>query len=42
MVEDATDALCWEIVKTIADERGVEASSIEQRVGDVVNVDALG
>ncbi len=41
MVENTTDDLCWEIVTTIANERGVEACAIEERVGDVVDVDAL-
>ncbi len=41
MVEDTTDNLCWKIVTAIANERGVEATAIEERVGDVVDVDAL-
>ena len=41
MVEDTHDDLCWKIVSAIAEERGVEVNTIEEPVGDVVDIEAL-
>lgn len=41
MAESITDNLCWKIVTEIAEKRNVEPHTIEERVGDVVDIEAL-
>ncbi|WP_144920722.1 HalOD1 output domain-containing protein [Halorubrum salsamenti] len=38
---DTADDLCWRIVKTVADERGVEPHEIDHRLQDIVDVESL-
>ncbi|QCC49279.1 HalOD1 output domain-containing protein [Halobellus limi] len=41
MTPDLADDLCWHIVSTVADERGVEPERIEDRLYDVIDVESL-
>lgn len=41
MKQNIADTLCWEIVTTVADERGVEPDRIDDRLYDVVDVESL-
>jgi hypothetical protein len=41
MTPDLTDDLCWHIVSTVADERGVEPEQIEDRLYDVIDIESL-
>ena len=41
MSPDLADTLCWNIVTTVADERGIEPDRIDDRLYDVVDVEAL-
>lgn len=41
MTPDLADTLCWDIVTTVADERGIEPDRIDDRLYDVVDVESL-
>lgn len=41
MRPDTVDNLCWDIVTTIADERGIEPERIDDRLYDVIDVESL-
>jgi len=41
MTPDLADDLCWHIVSTVADERGVEPEQIEDRLYDVIDTESL-
>ena len=41
MKADSVDDLCWHIVTAISKERGIEPERIDERLHDVVDVDAL-
>jgi hypothetical protein len=41
MRPDIVDDLCWDIVTTIADERGIEPQRIDDRLYDVIDIESL-
>lgn len=41
MTVESADNLCWEIITAIAEERNIERDAIEERLGDVIDLDAL-
>lgn len=41
MRPDIVDNLCWDIVTTIADERGIEPQRIDERLYDVIDIESL-
>ncbi|OYR41517.1 hypothetical protein DJ82_05025 [Halorubrum sp. Ib24] len=41
MTPDIVDTLCWNIVTTVADERGIEPERIDDRLYDVLDVESL-
>jgi len=41
MTPDLVDNLCWNIVTTVADERGIEPDRIDDRLYDVLDVESL-
>ncbi|MFW6317029.1 MAG: HalOD1 output domain-containing protein [Halorubrum sp.] len=41
MRPDTVDNLCWDIVTTIADERGIEPDRIDDRLYDVIDIESL-
>jgi hypothetical protein len=41
MRPDITDDLCWQIVTTVAEERGIEPERIDDRLYDVVDIESL-
>ncbi|WP_123624452.1 HalOD1 output domain-containing protein [Halorubrum sp. CSM-61] len=42
MSADTVDNLCWDIVTTIADERGIDQRDVDEQLYDVIDPDALG
>lgn len=41
MTIEANDDLCWKIITAVAEERNVERDMIEDRLNDVISMDAL-
>jgi len=41
MTPNTVDNLCWNIVTTVADERGIEPDRIDDRLYDVLDVESL-
>lgn len=41
MNPDTADALCWEIVTTVAEERSIDPERIDDRLYDVIDVESL-
>ncbi|MFO8116564.1 MAG: HalOD1 output domain-containing protein [Halorubrum sp.] len=41
MRPDTVDNLCWDIVTTIAGERGIEPERIDERLYDVIDIESL-
>lgn len=41
MTPDIVDDLCWDIVTTVAEERGTEPERIDDRLYDVIDVESL-
>ena len=39
--ENSSDELCYRIVSAVAERRGVDVDDVEERLNDVVDVDAL-
>lgn len=41
MTRETAEDLCWKIITAVAEERDIDAESIEERLGDVIELDAL-
>lgn len=41
MTPDTADNLCWHIITTVADERGIEPERIDERLHDIIDVESL-
>jgi hypothetical protein len=41
MTRELADDLCWKIITAVAEERDIDAASIEQRLADVIELDAV-
>ena len=39
--ENSGDELCYKIVSAVAERRGIDVADVEERLNDVVDVDAL-
>ncbi len=41
MKSETVDDICWRIVTTVANERGIEPRQVEDRLQDIVDVESL-
>lgn len=41
MSSNITEDLCWRVVKTVADERGIDPRAVDDRLQDIVDVESL-
>jgi hypothetical protein len=42
MDSDSAESICWRIISAVAQERDIDPTSVDERLHDVIDVEALG